>query len=84
MPKIDVPSLVIQGDKDQILPIEVTGQKLAKEIRADLKVIEGGSHGITWTHGDEICEEILKFIEAHPQVKHLPKRKVNPLNPSIH
>lgn len=84
LPKIDVPSLVIHGDSDQILPIEITGKRLAEEIKAEFKVIPGGSHGITWTHADEICEEILKFFEAHPHVKHLPKKRPSPVTTSIH
>jgi non-heme chloroperoxidase len=63
LPKIDVPCLVIQGDADQILPIEATGKELSKQLKAPLKVIAGGSHGIPWTHADEITDEILDFLE---------------------
>lgn len=66
LPKIDVPCLIIQGDEDKILPFNVTGEIMAKEIHAHLKVIEGGSHGILWTHAEEICEEILSFISQSP------------------
>lgn len=62
LPKIDVPILVIQGDKDNILPLDVTGKILAPQIKADLRIIKGGSHGIPWTHADEISEAILEFI----------------------
>lgn len=61
--KISVPALVIQGDADKILPFEVTGAKLAETIGARLVKIEGGSHGIPWTHADEINRELLSFLE---------------------
>jgi len=60
--KISVPSVIIQGDADQILPFEATGKLMAPEIGAALKVIPGGSHGIPWTHADEICDVILEFM----------------------
>lgn len=59
---INVPSLIIHGDADKILPFEVTAERLAKEINARLKVIPGGSHGIPWTHADEIFNEIQDFM----------------------
>ncbi len=60
--KINVPSLVIQGDTDQILPYDVTGKLLAQLLKARELVIPGGSHGITWTHSEVICHEVLDFI----------------------
>lgn len=65
--KIDLPLLVIQGDDDQILPIESTGQVLT-EIKGNLHVVTGGPHGILWTHGDEINKTILKFLEKNPRL----------------
>lgn len=62
LPKITVPSLIIQGDADKILPFEATGKLMAKQIKAKLQVIEGGSHGIPWTHAGEINQAILSFI----------------------
>jgi len=60
---MDVPSLVIHGDDDKILPYEITGKRLAEKINAELKTIKNGSHGIPWTHGEEICEMIQDFIQ---------------------
>lgn len=57
-----VKTLIIQGDNDKILPIEVTGEELAKNINARIKIIPGGSHGIPWTHADKINDAILDFI----------------------
>ncbi len=62
LPKIDVPCLVIQGDADQVLPIKATGALLAKALNVQLVKIEGGAHGIPWTHADQISDEILGFI----------------------
>jgi len=61
--KIDVPTLVIQGDADQIVPIDDSGRlssKLVKDGR--LKVIAGAPHGLCTTHADIINEELLAFI----------------------
>jgi non-heme chloroperoxidase len=63
LPKIDVPMLVIQGDDDRVLPYPKTGQRLPgmlKDLQMD--VIEGGPHGIAWTHADQVNAALLKFI----------------------
>jgi non-heme chloroperoxidase len=63
VPRIDVPTLIIQGDTDRILPFHVTGERLHKEIKGSrLVVIKDGPHGIPWTHADEINRELLKFF----------------------
>lgn len=61
LPKIKVPNLIIQGDSDKILPLEKTGQPMAAQINAKLHVIKDGSHGIPWTHADEIAKLIIEF-----------------------
>lgn len=63
----EVPTLIIQGDADKILPLEVTGKILADKIEARLRVLNGGSHGIPWTHSEEICECIEDFIKETDQ-----------------
>ncbi len=62
--KIEIPSLVIQGDTDKILPYEFTGKVLAQRLKSRELVIPGGSHGIPWTHAETICQEILDFISG--------------------
>ena len=53
LPKIDVPVLVIQGDADQVLPLDKTGKRLPGLIDdVQLVVVEGGPHAIPWTHAD--------------------------------
>ena len=55
LPKIDVPVMVIQGDADQILPFGKTGNRLPGPIAdMELVVVEGGPHGIPWTHADQV------------------------------
>jgi len=65
LPKIDVPVLVIQGDADQVLPLDRTGQRLPSLIHdAKLIVIEGGPHAIPWTHAAEINVALLDFLRS--------------------
>jgi non-heme chloroperoxidase len=61
--KIDVPVLVLQGDQDRVLPPDVTGNRLSGQIK-DMEhvLIEGGPHGIPWTHSDRVNSELLEFI----------------------
>jgi len=63
LPRVDVPTLVIHGDADRILPMAATGQRTAKLIKgARLAVIEGGPHGLLWTHADQVTRELLDFL----------------------
>jgi non-heme chloroperoxidase len=61
--KIDVPTLVIHGDSDRIVPLAGSG-KLTAELVAGSKlaVVEGGPHGLTWTHADQANHELLDFL----------------------
>src|SRR5664280_2563311 len=61
--RIDVPTLVIQGDADRILPIAASGLRTAKLINgARLLVVKDGPHCITWTHADQVNTELVKFL----------------------
>ena len=61
--RIDVPTLVIQGDADRILPITATGLRTAKLIKgARQVVVKDGPHCITWTHAEEVNAELLSFL----------------------
>lgn len=63
LPKIDVPTLIIHGDADRILPFESTAERLPKLIKnSRLVVVEDGPHAICWTHADKVNPEILKFL----------------------
>jgi len=61
--RIDVPTLVVHGDADRIVPISASGQRTAKAIGgARLVVVKDGPHCITWTHADEVNRELLGFL----------------------
>jgi non-heme chloroperoxidase len=61
--RIDVPTLVIHGDADRILPITASGLRTAKLIKgARLFVVKDGPHCITWTHVDEVNSELVNFL----------------------
>jgi non-heme chloroperoxidase len=61
--KIDVPTLVIHGDADRIVPIAAAGQRTAKLIKgARLHVVKDGPHAVTWTHADEVNSELVNFL----------------------
>jgi non-heme chloroperoxidase len=64
--KIDVPTLVIHGTDDRILPFAVTAGRLDGQI-ADVTVvpIAGGPHNICWTHFDEVNRALLGFIGSY-------------------
>ena len=62
--RIDVPTLVIHGDADRILPIAATGTRTQKAVKgARLAVVEGGPHGILWTHADKVNPELVDFLK---------------------
>src|ERR1700690_434523 len=61
--RIDVPTLVIQGDADRILPITATGARTAKLIKGAWQVVvKDGPHCVTWTHAEEVNAELLRFL----------------------
>ena len=65
LPKIDVPTLVVHGTADRILPFESTAARLRDEhLIANLKVVEvkNGPHNIGWTHPDETNAAMLEFL----------------------
>jgi pimeloyl-ACP methyl ester carboxylesterase len=61
--KIDVPTLVIHGDSDRILPLSATGKRTPQFVKGSkLVVVEGGPHGLTWTHAEKVNRELLNFL----------------------
>jgi non-heme chloroperoxidase len=63
--KIDVPTLVIHGDDDQIVPIDISGRLTAKLIAgAMLKEYPGGAHGLAQVEQDKFNADLLAFIEG--------------------
>jgi len=62
--KFDVPTLILHGDDDQIVPFEDTALLSAKLIKgATTKIISGAPHGMCSTHKDQINSELLSFIQ---------------------
>ena len=62
--KVDVPTLVIHGDDDQIVPFETTGKLAAEQIPgAELKVYAGAPHGFAVTHAQQLNEDLLAFLQ---------------------
>ena len=63
LPKIDVPTLVVHGTEDRILPFSATAHRLPaliKDVR--LVTIEGGPHNIGWTYPEEVNKALLDFL----------------------
>ncbi|MEV5906214.1 alpha/beta hydrolase [Streptomyces sp. NPDC052127] len=61
----DVPTLVIHGDDDQVVPFEVGGKASAARIKnATLKVYPGAPHGITDTHKEQLSTDLLDFLNS--------------------
>ncbi len=59
----DIPTLVIHGDNDKIVPLEVSAKKAMEFLKhGELKVIKGGSHGLAFTHSEELNAALLEFI----------------------
>jgi non-heme chloroperoxidase len=63
--KFDVPTLIIHGDDDQIVPIDAAGRASAKIVQnAELKVYPGGAHGLAVTAREQLTNDLLTFIKA--------------------
>jgi non-heme chloroperoxidase len=61
--KFDVPTLVIHGDDDQLVPIDSTAREVVKQVKgAKLIVYAGAPHGLTDTHKDRLNNDLLKFL----------------------
>ena len=61
--RIDVPTLVIHGDADRIVPIKASGEKTAKLVKgARLVAIKDGPHAVSWTHADEVNTQLVNFL----------------------
>src|SRR6202048_1205920 len=61
--RIDVPTLVIHGDADRIVPFPAAGQRTAKLLNgARLVAIKDGPHAVSWTHANEVNTELVNFL----------------------
>jgi non-heme chloroperoxidase len=63
MPRITVPTLILHGDADRVLPPDATSRRQAKEVRGVTYVeLSGGPHGVLWTHADRVNAELVSFL----------------------
>jgi non-heme chloroperoxidase len=63
--KFDVPTLIIHGDDDQIVPIGASAHAASKLVKnATLKVYPGGSHGLADTHKEQLNADLLAFLRT--------------------
>ncbi|MNL76414.1 Non-heme chloroperoxidase [compost metagenome] len=65
IPAVDVPTLIVHGTADNILPIDATGRRF-KDLLPDATYVEleGAPHGMLWTHGAEVNEVLLAFLNS--------------------
>jgi len=61
--RIDIPTLVIHGDQDRIVPFPNSGKRMPDFVKdSKLVVVKDGPHGIAWTHAEEVNRELLDFL----------------------
>ena len=76
--KFDVPTLVIHGDDDQIVPINVGGLRSSKMIKgATLKIYKGAPHGLMTTHKEQFNIDLLEFTRQQPQAAASARREAS-------
>ena len=63
--KFNIPTLILHGDSDAIVPVEISGQKAHERIAgSQLVIIKGGPHGFNATHAEEFNESLLGFLRG--------------------
>jgi non-heme chloroperoxidase len=63
--KFDVPTLIMHGEDDQIVPINNTGRQSAKLIQGAKEIYYPGlPHGLTATHADQVNSDLLQFLNS--------------------
>ena len=68
--RVQVPTLVIHGDADRIVPFGASGQRTAKLVQgAGLVVVKSGPHCISWTHADEVNTALLSFLKKEKKLE---------------
>jgi len=65
--RIDIPTLVIHGIDDRIVPFAISGKKTSEVVKgAKLVAVEGAPHGLIWTHAEQANRELIDFIGLKP------------------
>ena len=68
--KFDVPTLVLHGEDDQIVPVKDSARKSAKLIKGSQEIYyPGAPHGLTATHADRVNSDLLKFLQQGQQAR---------------
>jgi len=68
--KIDVPTLVMHGEDDQIVPVKDSAKKSAKLIKGSQEIYyPGAPHGLTATHADQVNSDLLDFLQQGEQAR---------------
>jgi len=68
--KFDVPTLVMHGEDDQIVPINISGKRSAQLIKGAQELFYPGlPHGLTATHADQVNADLLKFLQSVQQAR---------------
>jgi non-heme chloroperoxidase len=63
--KFDVPTLILHGDDDQVVPIDAAAKRSVKLIKnATLKIYPGGSHSLGDTNKEQVNKDLLEFIKS--------------------
>ena len=71
--RIDVPTLIVHGDDDQVVPIVPSALRTSKLVKgAILKVYEGAPHGLPVTHADRLNADLLEFIRGRGRTEETP------------
>jgi pimeloyl-ACP methyl ester carboxylesterase len=62
---LDLPTLVVHGDADRIVPADVSAKRTHAAVKGSrLVIVKGGSHGLNWTHADELNAALLEFLKG--------------------
>ena len=74
--KIDVPTLVIHGDADRIVPYTAAGKRTASTIKgARLATIKDGPHCVLWTHAEQVNAELVNFLGSAKHIGSAPRQE---------
>jgi non-heme chloroperoxidase len=77
--RFDVPTLIIHGDDDQIVPMGASALLSSKIVKnATLKVYKGAPHGLCTTHKDQANADLIEFIQAGRQYVSVPSQRTSP------
>jgi non-heme chloroperoxidase len=63
--KFAVPTLIVHGDADRIVPLEVSGRRTHTAVKGStLVVVKDAPHGLNWTHADELNRALIDFLDG--------------------